>query len=384
MNHTWNWITGPEGRLFSSGLTLVILALLLAMTYRLLVTRRRKAYFSLSVSLGFLMGAYGLPILAEYGWTGSRDELDYTAQVIETGAFVLLNLGLLQLYKAPGGRERMRFYLLLTVALVLPARQWVHAYELPADVLLDLYRCLLAVYFFFSVGPFIRENRKYKLFLGLFLLTELMHLDNTYGHEVPKALPLLLERFLPVAGAFLLFLIFLNRLVEILQSTYRSAITDGLTGLYNRRHFLNVLARYLKHGIPVSVVFSDIDNFKKLNDTKGHQTGDDMLAAVARILQEESEEAGLAGRYGGEEMVVLLADTSVDAGALAERIRSRVEEETQVTVSLGYSTYSSGLTPEQLIKQADAAMYHAKQSGKNQAVDYEAMAGPKARQRKRG
>jgi diguanylate cyclase (GGDEF)-like protein len=117
-------------------------------------------------------------------------------------------------------------------------------------------------------------------------------------------------------------------------------------------------------------LFSDIDNFKKLNDTKGHQMGDNVLKQVAAIMKEESEDFGIAGRYGGEEIVVMITDPSINMESFAERVRQRVEEETLVTVSLGYSKYDRGVTVEQLIKQADEAMYKAKTSGKNKVVRY--------------
>src|SRR5690606_19314217 len=100
-----------------------------------------------------------------------------------------------------------------------------------------------------------------------------------------------------------------------------------LTGLYNRKFLIKRVSQYTARELPVSILFFDIDNFKKLNDTRGHQAGDDALRRVAHILLEESEQIGIVGRYGGEEMVILVTDPSVKPGNLAEQIRLRIEQE---------------------------------------------------------
>jgi diguanylate cyclase (GGDEF)-like protein len=153
-----------------------------------------------------------------------------------------------------------------------------------------------------------------------------------------------------------------------MQAIYNSSIRDGLTQLYNRKYFYNRVGQHIAARIAISVIFSDIDNFKKLNDTKGHHMGDQVLKQVAGILKEEADQIGICGRYGGEEMVVLVTDTETDPAELAERIRARIEAETIVTVSMGFSRYRKNVTADELIKQADEAMYKAKTSGKNKVV----------------
>lgn len=130
------------------------------------------------------------------------------------------------------------------------------------------------------------------------------------------------------------------------------------------------LQQYLAYGVRVSIIFTDIDNFKKLNDTQGHDKGDEAIKAVSNILREETEEVGICGRLGGEEMVVLVTDPEADVPELAEAIRSRIESEAGVTVSVGVSRYRKGVTAEALVKQADEAMYQAKTAGKNRVVKY--------------
>ena len=165
-------------------------------------------------------------------------------------------------------------------------------------------------------------------------------------------------------------MILFERVVELMQAIYNSSITDGLTRLYNRKFFYNRVTQHVQRHLPVYILFSDIDNFKKLNDTQGHQMGDNVLKQVAQIMKDEAEECGIAGRYGGEEMVIMVSDPSVKMDAFAEQIRSRIEKETIVTASIGYSKYKNGLSAEELIKQADEAMYRAKTTGKNKVVKY--------------
>jgi len=156
------------------------------------------------------------------------------------------------------------------------------------------------------------------------------------------------------------------------------AIRDGLTGLYNYRHFMEVLTHQVevsrRYGWPLSLLFLDIDNFKGINDTLGHPEGDLVLKALARFLQAHVRQADVLCRYGGEEFVVLLLQTSGDqALLLAERLREGIadtpvslsDREIHITVSFGVSHLTSEMHGEDLVKTADAALYQAKQSGKN-------------------
>jgi len=160
--------------------------------------------------------------------------------------------------------------------------------------------------------------------------------------------------------------------VELLLSAYRSSITDGLTNLYNRRYFLGQLERALRSGNQVTAIFCDIDNFKRLNDTQGHHKADEVLKFVASLMIEETQGIGLAGRYGGEELVAFVIGPVGTAMQAAEAIRSRTEKESLVTLSIGISTArpDSRIAAADLLKQADKAMYHSKTTGKNRISDY--------------
>jgi diguanylate cyclase (GGDEF)-like protein len=162
--------------------------------------------------------------------------------------------------------------------------------------------------------------------------------------------------------------------------------TDWLTGLWNTRYFNNVLDSALKDAKDeetcLSLLMIDIDNFKKYNDTLGHQKGDEAIKRVAHLLDSSSRRSDFVCRYGGEEFCVIMAGIDKnDAKMIAERLRKRVEdffkeddstpEELKLTVSLGLATFPyDGSDKKDLIQNADLALYHAKQNGKNMACQY--------------
>lgn len=166
--------------------------------------------------------------------------------------------------------------------------------------------------------------------------------------------------------------------------TIEMAVTDGLTGLHNRRyldsHLQTLFDRAVARRRPLSVVMTDLDRFKSVNDTHGHDAGDLVLREFARRLRKNVRGIDLACRYGGEEFIVVMPDTEQHiAEMVAERIRAEVERtpfslgegeaQLDVTVSLGVSSLRRGLdTPEALMKRADMALYEAKSGGRNRVV----------------
>lgn len=162
-----------------------------------------------------------------------------------------------------------------------------------------------------------------------------------------------------------------------------TAITDGLTGLFNQKHFKQRLEfechRAARYRVPLSIVMMDIDRFKQVNDTYGHAIGDLVLKNVAKWLKQGSRNTDLVARYGGEEMAVILPHTGL-AGAqeFAERVRLKIANEVtrdqeedvslRVTVSLGVAQFEPGLSPMDLIKRADAALYQSKNNGRNRVT----------------
>ncbi len=170
------------------------------------------------------------------------------------------------------------------------------------------------------------------------------------------------------------------------------AITDPLTGLYNRRYFWELaeveISKAIRYSRPLSVVMLDIDFFKRVNDTFGHAAGDMVLKMVAKIVKEMVRTIDVAARYGGEEFIVVLPETSApQAAAVAERLRKEIENATvhaenrliTVTASFGVSDFlvktgsksQQTILPE-FISGADQALYASKNAGRNRVTVYKA------------
>ncbi len=176
--------------------------------------------------------------------------------------------------------------------------------------------------------------------------------------------------------------------VGLHETVERQAVTDELTGLFNRRRFQEAMAteveRSKRFGQPVGLVLLDLDDFKTVNDTYGHQQGDLVLREVARVLRETSREIDEPARYGGEELAVVLPGTDLEgAYNLAERVRAGIEELAlplldgdgilRVTASFGVATLpGSADDMRDLVAAADEALYRAKRAGKNRTVRAEA------------
>ncbi len=168
--------------------------------------------------------------------------------------------------------------------------------------------------------------------------------------------------------------------IRIREEMHLAASTDGLTGLWNHRKMQQILrtelARASRYNRALSVLMMDVDSFKTFNDTYGHPAGDQLLCRVADVLQGSIRNIDYVGRYGGEEFMVVLPETSKDAAyQLAERIRSAVEQQAHVfvkgervqrTVSVGVASCpEDALAPSELVQRADEALYRAKSNGKN-------------------
>lgn len=156
----------------------------------------------------------------------------------------------------------------------------------------------------------------------------------------------------------------------------KSAITDSLTGLYNRSYFMqtlkNELTRAKKESKPTSLLIFDIDDFKLFNDAHGHPEGDRVLKEIADITKSCFSDVDTVSRYGGEEFVVILPDAPQDiALGNAEKLRKQIELNNDLTVSIGLiSSLNSCVSAEHLLKEADRALYKAKRSGKNRVVNF--------------
>ena len=166
-----------------------------------------------------------------------------------------------------------------------------------------------------------------------------------------------------------------EKLVEDYQAL---ASHDELTGLYNRRRLTEAaeqeVQRAQRYERDISLILIDIDSFKAINDTYGHQAGDKVIKDIAEVIRQNFRETDLYGRYGGEEFIVLLPETQLpDAAALSERMRGVLiqravtfeNKKITYTASFGVTHGQPGMPLDQLVGQADKALYHAKHSGRN-------------------
>jgi len=181
-----------------------------------------------------------------------------------------------------------------------------------------------------------------------------------------------------------------NALKTQLEDVRKESLTDGLTSVSNRKAFDQEIAAALEEarrtGKPVSLVMCDIDHFKKFNDTWGHQTGDQVLKLVANCLSENVKGRDMVARFGGEEFIIVLRQTSLDdATLLAEQIRGYVQSKHLVkkssgdvlgllTVSMGVASSADFDSPASLIQRADVCLYRAKNTGRNRVVNEDEMA----------
>jgi diguanylate cyclase (GGDEF)-like protein len=177
-------------------------------------------------------------------------------------------------------------------------------------------------------------------------------------------------------------------LQDLLKKSRELSITDGLTHLYNQTHFFEVLEHEVqqsrRYNNVFSVVILDIDDFKKFNDTNGHILGSQALERVGLIMKRIFRASDILARYGGDEFVAILPHTDrVGAFLAAERLREAVDNEPfgspgkikkgKITISLGINSFpEGGNSVEEILSNADKALYHAKNTGRNRVVIYAA------------
>lgn len=169
--------------------------------------------------------------------------------------------------------------------------------------------------------------------------------------------------------------------IELFDRVTELAITDGLTGISNHLHIVTKLegeiARSRRYGSNLSVILFDIDNFKDVNDHFGHLAGDQVLIRVAQLIKNSVRNIDAVGRYGGEEFLAILPETDGEAAlTMAERVRSRIQEEyfvyedqvIKLTLSGGVAGYSDEIEASKLIRIADDNLLTAKKLGKNMVL----------------
>ena len=168
---------------------------------------------------------------------------------------------------------------------------------------------------------------------------------------------------------------------KLVQELEKLALTDPLTKIYNRRylnlHMERALPLAKREKSPLTIVMLDIDYFKKINDSHGHDAGDTILKKLVKIIKKEIRESDILVRLGGEEFLIVLASTSLKQGhELSERIRETVENEAfvyekkriPVTISMGIAQFNEVHDLHDFINKADQALYRAKENGRNQVI----------------
>lgn len=176
----------------------------------------------------------------------------------------------------------------------------------------------------------------------------------------------------------------IDSLKKELEGLKKEAKTDMLTGLLNRRGLDDAMAQALdrttREGAPLSIILTDIDHFKMVNDTHGHLIGDNVLRMLSKLLKDHIKGRDIAARFGGEEFLLVLPNTRLKGGfTLAEQIRKSLQEMrwrtknsgktiAPITISLGVAQYRPGEPLDTMIQRADKALYFAKGNGRNQTI----------------
>lgn len=378
MNNLYNNSALVE--LFTIAICCVIILLMIMMSVRIMSNYRNKWIYLILISI------LAIDLIRQI-IKGSQviftDPFPTYLNIISTSiqliSFIILNFVLMKMY-ATGTQIRKTpiFFLLIGAVGLTIVSLFMEPYSIiykhttyHAFPILDFYMFILIITML-VVTRHIQMTTPYFLSLTIAFIYELGYLLHTYVFEMEQQWLFYVVIIMPIIYYTLIFFLLFEWVLERLLSTYQSSIVDGLTGLYLRRYFQKKMSSMLLRK-PVAAIFCDIDNFKLLNDTQGHQVADKALQQVANILKEEVSPYGIAGRYGGEELVGGIYIDKIKPITLAERVRTRIEQETVVTVSIGFSTSKEADELNLLVKQADEAMYYSKSTGKNKVSAFRSL-----------
>ncbi|MBP3961265.1 GGDEF domain-containing protein [Paenibacillus lignilyticus] len=377
------WLAGSTGQIFASACVMTILVLMLFMAVKLYKSyRRNRTYLILIIVLPIVILQNGILIGLSFPGQSISPYLDLTQSVVSLLSFIIINFVFMKLYTGPSTRLKGMPFLLMFIGLILVAGAQISLSPESMKASIGTTQTqLLAIDFYGLILNFIillnlrgiDQRFNYSASLIVYFIYQLSDLADGYVFHGTVPMLVILSHLLPVVYYTLLFLLLFEWVLERLLMTFQSSITDGLTSLYNRRHFNKKAEQLLRDTKRIAIIFCDIDNFKKLNDTQGHHKADGVLKQVAEILREETASIGTAGRYGGEELLGLVAAPNVKPEVVAETIRSRVEKETMVTISIGVSASREGASIGEIISQADEAMYQSKTTGKNKVTLHSSM-----------
>ncbi|EFM08523.1 diguanylate cyclase [Paenibacillus curdlanolyticus YK9] len=371
-----NWLTGQTGIILSSACVIIIVVLMLYMSVKLHQSYRKYKVYGWLIAGLLLAGVqHGIQLFLAAPEANDSPALHLFASILQIESFIIINFVFTKLYTRPSGRLiGPAFISLLAAPFVLTGIQLYLDPDLLKPALdgagiqvltLDFYAVLINFLILMDTRG-IALNRKFAISLVVYFVYQLARVADGYVFHGASSGLSLMTQFVPLIYFTLLFLMLFEWVIDRMLDIHQSSITDGLTTLYNRKYFNSRCEKWMRERGSVTIIFCDIDNFKRLNDTQGHHAADGVLKKVAEIIKEESGAIGAAGRYGGEELLaVIRGDAKVKAEDVAETIRRRVETETIVTISVGVSTSVSGQSIQEVIKEADEAMYVSKTTGKN-------------------
>ncbi|TYP73743.1 GGDEF domain-containing protein [Paenibacillus methanolicus] len=371
---TPHWLAGPGGQSFASASVVTIVALMLFMAIRLHRMYKRNGVYRLLIGvLAAIFAQYGFLLSQSASDLSGYPDLLILQSLLSLLSFIIINFVFMKLYTQPSSRLKGMPFLVLGAGALIAAGAGLsiepaaiaESGNVPfyGTVALDLYGLVVISAIMLSSRG-IEQRMPYSASLIVYLIYHVVGLAERYLFHGEVALTAFVYNWLPAIYYTLLFVLLFEWVVERLVTTFHSSITDGLTSLYNRKHFQKKADSAMREQGQIAIIFCDIDNFKRLNDTHGHHKADGVLKQIAEILKEETSGIGAAGRYGGEELLALISAPGANAEQVAETIRSRVEKETIVTVSVGVSA-GSGCPVLDVVKQADEAMYQSKTTGKN-------------------
>lgn len=219
---------------------------------------------------------------------------------------------------------------------------------------------------------------------GAYMVADMKSTNGTFVNDLPIDRRLLVNGDLVRIGKHIVKFLSSDHIeAQYHETIYSIMVTDGLTGVNNKRSFEEALDRELvrsqRHHRPLSLIILDIDHFKAINDTRGHLAGDAVLRQMCQRIRPQIRRDEVFARYGGEEFVVLLPESSVEeARKFGERLRRLVADEPfsvdqlsiDVTISVGIAetTGESEITAKELIARADQKLYDAKRSGRNRVM----------------
>ncbi|MFB8378140.1 GGDEF domain-containing protein [Paenibacillus taichungensis] len=361
--------------LFFETLTFAILLIFASLSYLLYLRWNTNSYRIISVAAGVTAFVTLVSLIIHQVGTGIYIRIGMGAH-IRTGILTLsivctsiLYTGLFHFLQSKRKKELNLLLIASGVVILIGGVSWMFK----LFILVPVIGLAFAAFYLFRYVPLMPRKKYFYVAIGANSISFI-----AFAIQASSANAFFLNLTLAsnLIFCFVMLLIFFNRIADLIQAASHQSITDGLTKLYYKTYFKSRVQEAMSGSVQPAVIFADIDDFKKLNDTEGHLVGDKILRLVGDIWNEIcSNDIGIAARYGGEETVALITSPQVDPRNIAERFRARVEEESKsiqpVTVSVGIAFFKNDVeTAELFIKQADDAMYVAKGTGKNRIVEY--------------